>query len=122
MRHPMSLLAHEMGREPPSETHGVPLRLHNEVEFAVLRYYVAHRRDGVAVTAGPVFTEESQGFALAINQTLIQMNEGGTYNLLKAMGLSMRDPGSSPRRPTAHRRRRSRGRGCLGPCTTHRGR
>jgi polar amino acid transport system substrate-binding protein len=57
----------------------------------VLRYYVAHRGEGVAVTAGPVFQEENQGFVLGIhsplrkpiNQTLFLMREDGTYNLIK---------------------------------------
>ncbi|MGE0219500.1 transporter substrate-binding domain-containing protein [Mycolicibacterium sp.] len=57
----------------------------------VLRYYVAHRGEGVAVTAGPVFQEEDQGFVLAahsplrkpINQILYQMREDGTYSLIK---------------------------------------
>ncbi|WP_246227498.1 transporter substrate-binding domain-containing protein [Mycolicibacterium helvum] len=57
----------------------------------VLRYYVAHRGEGVAVMAGPVFQEEDLGFVLAINsplrkpinQALFQMREDGTYSLLK---------------------------------------
>ncbi len=57
----------------------------------VLRYYVAHRGEGVAVTAGPVFQEEDQGFVLRIdsalrkpvNQALFRMREDGTYNLIK---------------------------------------
>ncbi|CAN5291342.1 hypothetical protein BH11ACT7_BH11ACT7_40260 [soil metagenome] len=57
----------------------------------VLRYYVAHRGEGVAVTAGPVFQEEDQGFVLSIdsslrkpiNQALFRMREDGTYNLIK---------------------------------------
>jgi polar amino acid transport system substrate-binding protein len=57
----------------------------------VLRYYVAHRGEGVAVMAGPVFQDETQGFVMAvnsplrkpINQTLFQMREDGTYNLIK---------------------------------------
>lgn len=57
----------------------------------VLRYYVAHRGEGVAVMAGPVFQEEDQGFVFAIdsplrkpvNQILLQMREDGTYNLIK---------------------------------------
>lgn len=57
----------------------------------VLRYYVAHRGEGVAVMAGPVFQEEDQGFVFAIdsplrkpvNQMLFQMREDGTYNLIK---------------------------------------
>ncbi len=57
----------------------------------VLRYYVAHRGEGVAVMAGPVFQDESQGFVLdinsplrkPINQTLFRMREDGTYNLIK---------------------------------------
>lgn len=57
----------------------------------VLRYYVAHRGQGVAVMAGPVFQEEDQGFVLNINsplrkpidQTLLRMHEDGTYNLIK---------------------------------------
>ncbi len=57
----------------------------------VLRYYVAHRGEGVAVTAGPIFQEESQGFVVhfdsplrkPINQTLFRMREDGTYNLIK---------------------------------------
>lgn len=56
-----------------------------------LRYYVAHRGEGVAVLAGPVFQEEDQGFVFAIgsalrkpvNQALFQMREDGTYNLIK---------------------------------------
>lgn len=56
-----------------------------------LRYYVAHRGDGVAVMAGPVFQEEDQGFVFQvnsplrkpINQTLFQMREDGTYSLIK---------------------------------------
>ncbi|MBX7448245.1 transporter substrate-binding domain-containing protein [Mycolicibacterium sp. 3033] len=57
----------------------------------VLRYYVAHRGEGVAVMAGPIFQEEDQGFVLAlnsplrkpVNQALIGMREDGTYNLIK---------------------------------------
>jgi polar amino acid transport system substrate-binding protein len=57
----------------------------------VLRYYVAHRGEGVAVMAGPIFQEEDQGFVLAldsplrkpVNQTLIGMREDGSYNLIK---------------------------------------
>lgn len=57
----------------------------------VLRYYVAHRGEGVAVTAGAVFHEEDQGFVFAaysplrkpINQVLYQMREDGTYSLIK---------------------------------------
>ncbi|WP_234806265.1 transporter substrate-binding domain-containing protein [Mycolicibacterium celeriflavum] len=57
----------------------------------VLRYYVAHRGEGVAVMAGPVFHEEDQGFVTKIdsplrrpiNQTLFRMREDGTYNLIK---------------------------------------
>lgn len=57
----------------------------------VLRYYVAHRGEGVAVMAGPVFQDENQGFVLAINsplrkpinQALFRMREDGTYNLIK---------------------------------------
>lgn len=57
----------------------------------VLRYYVAHRGEGVAVLAGPVFQEENQGFVFTIdsplrkpiNQALIRMREDGTYNLIK---------------------------------------
>lgn len=57
----------------------------------VLRYYVAHRGEGVAVMAGPVFQDEDQGFVLAIdspqrkpiNQALFRMREDGTYNLIK---------------------------------------
>ncbi|KUH96077.1 ABC transporter substrate-binding protein [Mycobacterium sp. IS-1556] len=57
----------------------------------VLRYYVAHRGEGVAVMAGPVFHEEDQGFVTEIgsplrrpiNQTLFRMREDGTYNLIK---------------------------------------
>lgn len=56
-----------------------------------LRYYVAHRGEGVAVIAGPVFHEEDQGFVFTvnsplrkpINQTLFRMREDGTYNLIK---------------------------------------
>ncbi|MEZ0339517.1 transporter substrate-binding domain-containing protein [Mycobacterium sp. pV006] len=57
----------------------------------VLRYYVAHRGEGVAVLAGPVFQEENQGFVFDIgsplrkpvNQALFRMREDGTYNLIK---------------------------------------
>lgn len=57
----------------------------------VLRYYVAHRGEGVAVMAGPVFQEEAQGFVFTIgsplrkpiNQALFRMREDGTYNLIK---------------------------------------
>lgn len=57
----------------------------------VLRYYVAHRGEGVAVTAGPVFQDENQGFVVStnsplrkpINQALFRMREDGTYNLIK---------------------------------------
>lgn len=57
----------------------------------VLRYYVAHRGEGVAVMAGPVFQEEDQGFVLdinsplrkPINQALFRMREDGTYNVIK---------------------------------------
>lgn len=57
----------------------------------VLRYYVAHRGEGVAVTAGPVFQEENQGFVVNIgsplrkpmNQALFRLREDGTYNLIK---------------------------------------
>jgi polar amino acid transport system substrate-binding protein len=57
----------------------------------VLRYYVAHRGEGVAVTAGPVFQEEDQGFVLGIhsplrkpvNQALYRLRENGTYNLIR---------------------------------------
>ncbi|WP_372942446.1 transporter substrate-binding domain-containing protein [Mycolicibacterium sp.] len=57
----------------------------------VLRYYVAHRGEGVAVTAGPVFQDENQGFVVdinsplrkPINQTLFCMREDGTYHLIK---------------------------------------
>ncbi len=56
-----------------------------------LRYYVAHRGEGVAVLAGPVFQEEDQGFVFSngsalrkpVNQTLFQIREDGTYNLIK---------------------------------------
>lgn len=56
-----------------------------------LRYYVAHRGQGVAVLAGPVFQEEDQGFVFGIgsplrkpvNQALFQLREDGTYNLIK---------------------------------------
>jgi polar amino acid transport system substrate-binding protein len=57
----------------------------------VLRYYVAHRGEGVAVMAGPVFQDENQGFVFKINsplrkpinQALFRMREDGTYNLIK---------------------------------------
>ncbi|AQA02269.1 ABC transporter substrate-binding protein [Mycobacterium sp. MS1601] len=57
----------------------------------VLRYYVAHRGEGVAVMAGPVFQDENQGFVFninsplrkPINQALFQMREDGTYNMIK---------------------------------------
>ncbi|MDO3401066.1 transporter substrate-binding domain-containing protein [Mycolicibacterium neoaurum] len=57
----------------------------------VLRYYVAHRGEGIAVMAGPVFQDENQGFVLSINsplrkpinQTLFKMREDGTYNMIK---------------------------------------
>lgn len=57
----------------------------------VLRYYVAHRGEGVAVTAGPVFQDENQGLVIRtnsplrkpINQALFRMREDGTYNLIK---------------------------------------
>ncbi|MGB3482301.1 MAG: transporter substrate-binding domain-containing protein [Mycobacterium sp.] len=57
----------------------------------VLRYYVAHRGEGVAVMAGPVFQEENQGFVFdahsplrkPINQAMFRMREDGTYNLIK---------------------------------------
>lgn len=57
----------------------------------VLRYYAAHRGEGVAAMAGPVFQEEDQGFVFAlesplrkpVNQTLFEMREDGTYNLIK---------------------------------------
>lgn len=57
----------------------------------VLRYYVAHRGEGVAVMAGPIFHEEDQGFVTKIdsplrkpiNQALFRMREDGTYNLIK---------------------------------------
>jgi polar amino acid transport system substrate-binding protein len=57
----------------------------------VLRNYVAHRGEGVAVIAGPVFQEEDQGFVFRINsplrkpinQALFRMREDGTYNLIK---------------------------------------
>lgn len=57
----------------------------------VLRYYVAHRGEGIAVMAGPVFQDENQGFVLGINsplrkpinQTLFEMREDGTYNMIK---------------------------------------
>jgi polar amino acid transport system substrate-binding protein len=57
----------------------------------VLRYYVAHRGEGVAVTAGPVFQDENQGFVVStnsplrkpINQALFRMREDGTYNMIK---------------------------------------
>ena len=57
----------------------------------VLRYYVAHRGEGVAVMAGPVFQEEDQGFVFNVNsalrkptnQALFRMREDGTYNLIK---------------------------------------
>lgn len=57
----------------------------------VVRYYVAHRGEGVAVMAGPVFQEEDQGFVFNIdsplrkpvNQALFRMREDGTYNLIK---------------------------------------
>ncbi|ODQ87118.1 ABC transporter substrate-binding protein [Mycolicibacterium flavescens] len=57
----------------------------------VLRYYVAHRGEGVAVMAGPVFHEEDQGFVTRIdsplrkpiNQALFRMHEDGTYNFIK---------------------------------------
>ncbi|MCX2930516.1 transporter substrate-binding domain-containing protein [Mycobacterium sp. CVI_P3] len=57
----------------------------------VLRYYAAHRGEGVAALAGPVFQDESQGYVFAINsplrkpinQTLFRMREDGTYNLIK---------------------------------------
>lgn len=56
-----------------------------------LRYYVAHRGQGVAVLAGPVFQEEDQGFVFGIgtalrkpvNRALFEMREDGTYNLIK---------------------------------------
>ncbi len=57
----------------------------------VLRYYVAHRGEGVAVVAGPVFQEEDQGFVLSVNsalrkpvnQALFRLREDGTYTLIK---------------------------------------
>ncbi len=57
----------------------------------VLRYYVAHRGEGVAVMAGPVLQEEDQGFVFNVNsplrkptnQTLFRKREDGTYNLIK---------------------------------------
>lgn len=57
----------------------------------VLRYYVAHRGEGVAVMAGPVFQEENQGLVFDIgsplrkpvNQTLFRIREDGTYNMIK---------------------------------------
>lgn len=57
----------------------------------VLRYYVAHRGEGVAVMAGPVFQEENQGYVFTIggplrkpvNQVLFRMREDGTYNLIR---------------------------------------
>ena len=57
----------------------------------VLRYFVAHRGEGIAVMAGPVFQDENQGFVLdinsplrkPINQTLFEMREDGTYNMIK---------------------------------------
>ncbi|KWX68650.1 ABC transporter substrate-binding protein [Mycobacterium sp. NAZ190054] len=57
----------------------------------VLQYYVAHRGEGVAVMAGPVFQEENQGFVVdigsplrkPINQALFRMREDGTYNLIR---------------------------------------
>jgi polar amino acid transport system substrate-binding protein len=57
----------------------------------VLRYYVAHRGEGVAVMAGPVFQDENQGIVFRINsplrkpinQALFRMREDGTYNLIK---------------------------------------
>lgn len=57
----------------------------------VLRYYVAHRGEGVAVMAGPVFQDENQGLVFEIgsqlrkpvNQTLYRMREDGTYNMIK---------------------------------------
>ena len=56
-----------------------------------LRYFVAHRGEGVAVMAGPVFHDEDQGFVMGldsplrklVNQMLFQMREDGTYNLIK---------------------------------------
>lgn len=56
-----------------------------------LRYYVAHRGEGVAVLAGPVFQEQDQGFVFSngsplrepVNQALLQMREDGTYSLIK---------------------------------------
>lgn len=57
----------------------------------VLRYYAAHRGEGVAVMAGPIFQDESHGFVLGINsplrkpinQTLFRMREDGSFNLTK---------------------------------------
>lgn len=57
----------------------------------VLRYYVAHRGEGIVVTAGPVFREEKQGFVLdinsplrkPINETLFRIREDGTYALIE---------------------------------------
>lgn len=57
----------------------------------VLRYYAAHRGEGVGVMAGPVFQEENIGFVQKvnsplrkqINHALFTMREDGTFNLIK---------------------------------------
>lgn len=57
----------------------------------VLRYYAAHRGEGVAVMAGPVFQDENHGFVFdihsplrkPINEALFTMREDGTFNLTK---------------------------------------
>jgi polar amino acid transport system substrate-binding protein len=57
----------------------------------VLRYYTAHRGEGVAVMAGPIFQDENIGFVLdinsplrkQINHALFTMREDGTFNLTK---------------------------------------
>ncbi|MEW2482618.1 transporter substrate-binding domain-containing protein [Mycobacterium sp. NPDC049093] len=57
----------------------------------VLRYYAAHRGDGVGVMAGPVFQDENHGFVFAvgsklrkpIDQALLRMREDGSYDMIK---------------------------------------
>lgn len=57
----------------------------------VLRYYAAHRGDGVGVMAGPVFQDENHGFVFEvgselrkpIDQALLKMREDGSYDMIK---------------------------------------
>lgn len=59
----------------------------------VLRYYAAHRGDGVGVMAGPVFQENDYGFVFTVgsglrkpvDQALLSMREDSSYAMIKEM-------------------------------------